>query len=166
MNGWMWLPAEAEATYRGAPRSNGVANWARNRPGRPAWADRPRPILAQYDPVLLPDASRSIVDLLPSHVGPWCRILHSLDRAPCCVSFDIFGSGPWSFMSSCFGPWSFGVMFMMCLDLCRASWSSLKVLGELIPKVSSLTLVSYINNKLQNRHARVNLIPRGVSIIS
>jgi hypothetical protein len=34
---------------------------------------------------------------------------------------------------------SFGVMFIACLDSCRASWSS-KVLGELIPKVSSLTL--------------------------
>jgi hypothetical protein len=33
-------------------------------------------------------------------------------------------------------PGPFGVMFMMCLDLCRASWSSLEVLDELIPKVS------------------------------
>jgi hypothetical protein len=53
---------------------------------------------------------------------------------------------------------SFGVMFIACLDSCRASWSSSKVLGELIPKVSSLTLISYVNNKLQNRHASVNLL--------
>jgi hypothetical protein len=33
---------------------------------------------------------------------------------------------------------SFGVMFIACLDYCQASWSSSKVLGELIPKVSSL----------------------------
>jgi hypothetical protein len=33
---------------------------------------------------------------------------------------------------------SFGVMFIVCLDSCRASWSYSKVLGELIPKVSSL----------------------------
>jgi hypothetical protein len=30
--------------------------------------------------------------------------------------------------------------------------------GELIPKVSSLTLISSVNNKLQNRHASVNLL--------
>jgi hypothetical protein len=39
--------------------------------------------------------------------------------------------------------------------------SSLEVLDELIMKVSSLTLVSYVNNKLQNQNARVNLIPPG-----
>jgi hypothetical protein len=33
------------------------------------------------------------------------------------------------------------------------------VLDELIPKVSSLTLISGVNNKLQNQQARVNLIP-------
>jgi hypothetical protein len=30
--------------------------------------------------------------------------------------------------------------------------------NELIPKVFSLTLISYVNNKLQNRHASVNLL--------
>jgi hypothetical protein len=52
----------------------------------------------------------------------------------------------------------FGVLFTSCLDLWRASWSSLEVLDEPIPKVSSLTLISCVNNKLQNRHASVNLL--------
>jgi hypothetical protein len=52
----------------------------------------------------------------------------------------------------------FGVMFTSCLDLWRASWSSLEVLDELNPKVYSLTLISCVNNKLQNRHATVNLL--------
>jgi hypothetical protein len=56
---------------------------------------------------------------------------------------------------------SFGVVFTSCLDLWRASWSSHKVLDELIPKVSFLTLISCVNNKLQNRYAGVNLIPPG-----
>jgi hypothetical protein len=56
-------------------------------------------------------------------------------------------------------------VFIMCLNLCRVLWSSLEVFDELIPKVSSLTLFSCVNNKLQNRHARVNLIPWGVSTI-
>jgi hypothetical protein len=68
---------------------------------------------------------------------------------------------PWSFACWYFGPRLFGVLFTSCLDLWRASWSSLEVLDELIPKVSSLTLISCVNNKLQNRHARVNLIPPG-----
>jgi hypothetical protein len=33
---------------------------------------------------------------------------------------------------------SFGVKFIVCLDSCRASWSSSKEIDELIPKVSSL----------------------------
>jgi hypothetical protein len=40
------------------------------------------------------------------HVGPWRRLLHGLDRAPCRASFSIFCSGPWSFTTSCFCPWA------------------------------------------------------------
>jgi hypothetical protein len=53
---------------------------------------------------------------------------------------------------------SFGVMFITCLYLWRASWSSHKVLDELIPKVSSLTLIFCVNNKLQKPHGSVNLL--------
>jgi hypothetical protein len=69
MNGWMWRPAKAEAINRRAPRSKEGANRAQNRPGRPAWVDRPRPVSARFGPVSLPDASRSIVDLLPYACG-------------------------------------------------------------------------------------------------
>jgi hypothetical protein len=48
----------------------GDANWAWIRLGRPALADRPRPILARFGPISLPDASQSIVDLLPYAWGP------------------------------------------------------------------------------------------------
>jgi hypothetical protein len=53
---------------------------------------------------------------------------------------------------------SFGVVFTSCLDLWQASWSSHKVLDELIPKVSSLTLISCVNNKLQKPHASLNML--------
>jgi hypothetical protein len=52
----------------------------------------------------------------------------------------------------------FWVMFITWLDLWWASWSSHKVFDELIPKVSSLTLISFVNNKLQKPHASVNLV--------
>jgi hypothetical protein len=54
MNGWMWQPAEAEAINRQAPKAKG---------GR-------EPGSARFGPVSLPDASRSIVDLLPYACGP------------------------------------------------------------------------------------------------
>jgi hypothetical protein len=160
MNGWMWRPAEVAAINRQAPRAKGGANRARNRPGWPAWADRPRPVLAQFGPVSLPEASRSIVDLLPYACGPLTlsspqfrqsslslKLQHLLSRSLEFSGFMLRSLGP---LESC----SWGV-------LCRASWSSLEVLDELIPKVSSLTLISCVNNKLQNRHVRVNLIPPG-----
>jgi hypothetical protein len=81
----------------------GGANWARNRPSRPAWADRPRPISAQFGPVSLPDASRSIVDLLPSAGGPlmsssprfrWsslsCKLQHLPFRSPEFCAFTLW----------------------------------------------------------------------------
>ena len=76
---------------------------------------------------------------------------------------DLVGKhpSPRSFTCWCLVLGSFGVVFTSCLDLWRASWSSHKVLDELIPNVSSLTLISCVNNKLQNRHAGVNLIPPG-----
>jgi hypothetical protein len=91
VDGWMWRPAAAEAIYRETPRSKGVANWTRNRLGRPVWVDRPRPISARFGPVSLPDASRSIVDLRPSACGPltlsspqfrWSSLSRKLQHLP------------------------------------------------------------------------------------
>jgi hypothetical protein len=70
VDGWMWRSTEAEAIYRQTPRSKGVANRPWNRLGRLAWADQPRPVSARFDPVSLSDASRSIIDLVPSACGP------------------------------------------------------------------------------------------------
>jgi hypothetical protein len=79
MNGWMWRPAEVEAIYRGARRSKGVANRHEKGMGRSAWAIRSGPVSAGFGPSSLPDASWSIVDLLPYACGtltsssPWFR---------------------------------------------------------------------------------------------
>jgi hypothetical protein len=108
MNGWMSRPAEAEVINRQAPRAKGGTNRARNRPGRPAWADRPRPVSARFGPVSLPDASQSIVDLLPYACGPLtlssprfgqsslsCKLQHLLSRS---LEFHGF-FGPWALWS-------------------------------------------------------------------
>jgi hypothetical protein len=85
----MWRPTKAEAIYRQTPRSKRVANRARNKPGQPAWAGRPRPVLARFGPISLPDASRTIVDLLPFACGPltsssprfrWTSLLRKLQH--------------------------------------------------------------------------------------
>jgi hypothetical protein len=139
MNRWMWRLAEAEAEVinRRAPRSKRGTNQAQNRPGR-----SPCPFRSGSTP------SRSLMllgQLLTCslmHLGPWRCFLHSLDRALYHASFSIFCLGPWSFRHHASVPGPFGVMLMRCLDLCQASWSSLEVLDELIPKVSSLTLIT------------------------
>jgi hypothetical protein len=150
MNGWMWRLAEAEAINRQAPTSKGGTNRARNRSGRLAWDDRPRPFLAQFGPVSLPDASRSIVDLLPYACGPLTsssprfrqsslshKLQHFLSRSLEFSGFMLQSLGP---LESC----SRGVL--TCVGLHD---HLLKCLMN-IPKVSSLTLISCINNKLQN----------------
>jgi hypothetical protein len=52
-------------------------------------------------------------------------------------------------------------MFTSLLDLYRALRSSHKVLDELILEVLLSTLKYYINTKLQNQHARMNLLYQG-----
>jgi hypothetical protein len=153
----MWWPTAAEAINRQTPRAKGAPNWARSGLGRSAQAGRPRPNSARFGPGFLPSC---------------------FSRDPlfvCTCMFDVvsFTVKAWilDMQASLFSSWvpedlyvvalvlgSFGVMFIACLDLWRASWSSLKVLDELIPKVSSLMLISCVNNKLQNRHASVNLL--------
>jgi hypothetical protein len=102
----MWWPAEA--INRRAPRSKRGANWARNRPGRPAWAGQPGPtVSAGFGPVSLPNASRSIVDLLPYACGPLtsssprfrqssllCKLQHLLSRSLEFSGFMLQSLGP------------------------------------------------------------------------
>jgi hypothetical protein len=54
-----------------------------------------------------------------------------------------------------------GVMFTSLFDLCQASRSCHEVLDELYPEVLLSTLNSCINIKLQNQHARMNLLYPG-----
>jgi hypothetical protein len=65
-------------------------------------ADRPMPGSAPFhSPMLL----GQLLTCSLMHVGPWRRLPHGLDGAPCCASFSIFRSGPWSFVPSHCGPW-------------------------------------------------------------
>jgi hypothetical protein len=162
MNWWMWRPAEAEAINRQAPRAKGGREpgpeWSRPvGPGR--W---PRPISARFglgfllgffsrDPLFVCTCMWAF-DVISFTVKAWILALQA-------SLFSGWVPGDLHVDASVLG--SFGVMFIVCLDLRRASLSSLEVLDEHIPKVSSLTLISCVNNKLQNWHARVNLIPQG-----
>jgi hypothetical protein len=80
MNGWMWRPTEVDAVNRQALSAKG---------GREPGSDQ-----AQFGPVSLPDASRSIVDLLPYACEPLtpssprfgqsslsCKLQHLLSRS-------------------------------------------------------------------------------------
>jgi hypothetical protein len=81
-------------------------NRARIRLGRPAWADRPRPILSRFGPVSLPDASRSIVDLLPYACGPLTSSSPRFGQSSLSRKLQHLCLGLWSFTASCFGLWT------------------------------------------------------------
>jgi hypothetical protein len=135
----MWRPTAAEAINRRTPRAKGVANRAKRPLGRSEQVGRPMPFLGRFGPVFLPS----------------CFPHDSLFVCTCLWAFDVisFTVKAWilAMQASLFSGWvpedlhvdasvleSFGVMFIACPDSCRASWSSSKVLGELIPKVFSL----------------------------
>jgi hypothetical protein len=121
----------------------------------PAWAHF-GPVRGLLYAVLLPESSISSPLL---HVGPCRQFLSELDEAPCLARFNTSLARSSEF--SIFSGWVLGllgVVFTSLLDLYRASRSCHEVLNELIPEVLLSTLKPYINTKLQNRHAQVNLL--------
>jgi hypothetical protein len=108
--------------------------------------------------VSVPESSRSFPLL---HVGP-CRQFLELDEAPCPARFSTFLTGSSEFVIySGLVPGLLGVMFASLHDLYRASRSCHEVLDELIPEFLLSTLKPCINTKVQNRHARMNLLYQG-----
>jgi hypothetical protein len=140
-----------------AARSRG-ATGPQNGLGRPSWTHF-GPARGLLCPVLVPESSRVFPDL---HVGPCHQFLLGLDEDPCPARFVSFLTGSLEFfIFSGLVPGLLGVMFTSLLDLYRASRSCHEVLDELIPEVLLSTLKSCINTKLQNQHARTNLLYRG-----
>jgi hypothetical protein len=145
-----------------AARSKGEATGPRNGLGRPAWADRPGPTSAQ----------------LPASFA-WYRFLSLLDPSPFCmwalvVSFSpswtkllilqdsaLFRLGPRSLSSSRVRSLSFLESSLLHCMTCTGLQGLVQVLDELIPEVLLSTLKPCINTKLQNRHARMNLLYQG-----
>jgi hypothetical protein len=131
---------------------------SRNGLGRPAWAHF-GPVSRLLCPVLVPESSRSSPLL---HVGPCRQFLSELDEAPCPARFDTFLARSLEFVIfSGLVPGLLGVKFASLHDLYRASRSCHKVLDELISEVLLSLLKACINAKLQNRHARMNLLCQG-----
>jgi hypothetical protein len=106
--------------------------------------------------------SRAFKILPLLHMGPCCQFLSELDEAPCPARFGTFlGRSSKFVIFSGLVPELLGVKFASLHSLYRASRSCLKVLDELIPEVLLSTLKPCINTKLQNRHARMNLLYQG-----
>jgi hypothetical protein len=108
---------------------------------------------------LVPESSRSFPLL---HVGPCRQFLSELDEVPCPARFSTFLAR--SLEVVIFSGLVLGLLrvkFASLHDLYRASRSCHEVLDELIPEVLLSTLKPCINTKLQNRHARMNLLYQG-----
>jgi hypothetical protein len=146
LDGWMWRPMAVEAIYRETPRSKGA--WTGPETGQAGWPGTigPGPFQLGSAPFRSPTLLGQLLTCSLLHVGPWRRLLHGLDRAPCRVSFNIFCSGPWSFVPSHCGPWViWSHVHLECwlvpgfmIFSQSAHWTSPKVL-LLVPK-------SYVNN--------------------
>jgi hypothetical protein len=138
-----------------AARSKGEATGPRNGPVRPAWA-HPSPVACLFHVASVPESSRSSPLL---HVGLCRQILSELDVAPCPARFGTFLDRSSEFVIfSGLVHGLLGVKFALLHDLYGASRSCHKVLDELILKVLLSTSKPCINTKLQNRHARMNLL--------
>jgi hypothetical protein len=141
-----------------AARSKGEETGPCNGPGRPAWA-HPGPVVYLLRVASVPESSRSFPLL---HVGPCRQFLSELDVAPCPARFGTFLDKSSEFVIfSGLVPGLLGVKFASFHNLYGASRSCHKVLDELIPEVLLPTSKPCINTKLQNQHARMNLLYQG-----
>jgi hypothetical protein len=126
--------------------------------GRPSWAHL-GPVDRLLRSALVTESSRSFPLL---HVGPCRQFLSELDEAPCLARFGTFLARSSEFVIfSGLVPRFFGVKFASLHELYPTSRSCHEVLDELIPEVLLSTLKPCINTKLQNRHARMNLLYQG-----
>jgi hypothetical protein len=148
-----------------AARSKGEATGPWNGLGRPAWAGRPGPIPSP-DPVVCVLCPTSVLESSRSfpllHVGPCRQFLSELDVALCPARFGTFlGRSSEFVIFSGLVHGLLGVKFASLHDLYGASRSCHKVLDELILEVLLSTSKPSINTKIQNRHARMNLLYQG-----
>jgi hypothetical protein len=122
MIGSTWRPTEVEAINRRTPRAKGAPNQARSGLGRSAQADRPRPVSAQFGPGFSLVASRVIPYLCALACGPLTSFpsrirLESLLSKLRYFLVESLNTCMLTLQSS----GHFGVMFIACLDSCRAS---------------------------------------------
>jgi hypothetical protein len=145
-----------------AARSKGEAIEPQNGPGRPAWADRPGPTSAQLPasfawrrfPSLLDHSPFCMWALVVSCSPSWMKLLVSQDSV-------LFRLGPRNLSYSRVRSLGFLESSLLHCMTCTGLQGCVKVLDELIPEVLLSTSKPCINTKLQNRHARMNLLYQG-----
>jgi hypothetical protein len=125
-------------------------------------ADRPGPTSAQLPasfawcelPSLLDPSPFCMWALVVSFSPSWTKLLVSQDST-------LFRLGPWSLSSSRVRSLGFLESSLLHCMTCTGLQGLVKVLDELIPEVLVSTSKPCINTKLQNRHARMNLLYQG-----
>jgi hypothetical protein len=125
-------------------------------------ADQPGPISVQSAasfawrrfPSLLDPSLFCMWALVFSSSPSWRKLLVSQDSA-------LFWLGPRSLSSSRVRSLGFLESSLLHYMTCTGLQGLIKVLDELIPEVLLSTLKPCINTKIQNRHARMNLLYQG-----
>jgi hypothetical protein len=126
------------------------------------WAGQPGPIQAQLPASFVRRRFPSLLDPSPSACGPLSPVSLRVGRSSLSHKIRHFlGRSSESVIFSGLAPGLLEVEFASLHDLYGASRSCHKVLDELIPEVLLSTSKPCINTKLQNRHARMNLLYQG-----
>jgi hypothetical protein len=130
------------------------------------WARRPWLTgLGPPQPSCLPSSrgvsSRVFWILPPSACGPLSSVSLLVGRSLLSCKAALFWLGPRSLSSSRVRSLGFLESCLLHCMTCTGLQGLVKVLHKLIPEVLLSTSKPYINTKLQNRHARMNLLYQG-----
>jgi hypothetical protein len=123
------------------------------RPG-PTSAQLPASFTWRRFPSLLDPSPFSMWALVVSFSPSWTKLLVPQDST-------LFWLGPWSLSSSRVRSLGFLESSLLHCMTCTGLQGLVKVFDELIPEVLLSMSKPCINTKLQNRHARMNLLYQG-----
>jgi hypothetical protein len=124
-------------------------------PGRPAWADWPRPILARFGPHFAPVGPNAFMHFAPSLALFWRCHPRIQDGGSPCMKSDLLH----------FNPRRYSFVKLRSLPplevISSSSWTWTRLCNcsfELVVNLSFMSMFSYINTTLPNACTKMNLL--------